>query len=100
MNTSNFQTFTPVTGGIPGTAPAVFTASTVDDEGTLTKPGYINDFYERKQIKELDWVFINYADEQSNLFLVKNIAKELESPFIQLVKMIDLKPPTPPTQEE
>ena len=99
MSTSNFQTLTPVTGGIPGTAPAVFTASTLDDEATLTKAGYINDFYEKKQIKEHDWIFINYANEQSNLFIVKNTAKEKESPSIQLVKMIDLKP-VPPSQEE
>lgn len=100
MSHSPFETLAPVTGGLLGTAPAIFTASTLDDEATLTKPGYINDFYERKQIKELDWLVINYANQQSNLFLVKNIAKEKESPSIQLVKLIDLKPPVPPSQEE
>lgn len=99
MNTSNFQTLTPVTGGIPGTAPAVFTASTVDDEATLTKVGYINDFYERKQIKDRDWMFINYdSGKQSNVFMVKNTAKEGDPPNAQLVKVTDLKP-VPPTEE-
>ncbi|MES2142690.1 MAG: hypothetical protein V4471_07420 [Pseudomonadota bacterium] len=41
--TSNFLTLTPLTGGLPGTAAAAFTASTEDDEATLTKVGYIND---------------------------------------------------------
>ncbi len=101
MNTSNFQTLTPVTGGIPGTAPAVFTASTLDDEATLTKAGYINDFYERKQIKDRDWIFINYdSGKQSNLFMVKNTAKETDPPNAQLVKILDLKPPTPPKPKE
>lgn len=100
MNLSPFVTFTPLSGGLLGTAPAIFAASTLDDEKTLTTPGYINDFYERKQIKELDWLFINYAEKQSNLFIVKNIAKEKEPPSIQLIKMIDPKPPTPPSEEE
>lgn len=100
MNLSPFETFTPLSGGLLGTAPAIFAASTLDDEATLTKPGYIDELYEQKQIKELDWVFINYAEMQSNLFMVKNTAKETEPPSIQLVKMIDLKPPVPPTQEE
>lgn len=99
MNHSPFETLTPVTGGLLGTAPALFTASTLDDEDIITKPGYINDFYERKQIKELDWLVINYAKEQSNLFLVKNVAKEKEAPSIQLVKMFDPKPPIPPSEE-
>ena len=94
-----FETFTPLSGGLLGSAPAIFAASTTDDEATLTKPGYINDLYERKQIKELDWVFINYANKQSNLFLIKNIAKEKDPPSIQLVKMIDPKPPTPPHEK-
>lgn len=97
QSTSNFETLTPLSGGFLSTASAIFTASTMDDEATLTKPGYINDFYERKQIKEQDWIFINYADEQSNLFIVKNTAKEKEPPSIQLVKMIDLKP-VPPSE--
>lgn len=100
MNTSHFETLTPLTGGILGSAPAIFAASTVDDEATLTKPGYINDLYERKQIKEQDWVFINYAEMQSNLFIVKNTAKEKEPPSIQLVKVLDLKPPAPPPSQE
>ncbi len=100
QNTSNFETLTPLSGGFLSTAPAIFTASTMDDEATLTKPGYINDFYERKQIKALDWLFINYdSGKQSNLFMVKNTAKEKESPSIQLIKMLDLKP-VPPSQEE
>ncbi|HEY2567212.1 MAG TPA: hypothetical protein VGH95_05875 [Candidatus Aquirickettsiella sp.] len=99
MSLSNFATLAPITGGLVGTAPALFTASTLDDEDTLTKPGYLNDFYENKQIKEQDWLLINYANEQSNLFLVKNVAKENEAPSIQLVKMFDPKPPTPPSEE-
>ncbi len=100
MNLSPFVSFTPLSGGLLGTAPAIFAASTTDDEAALTKPGYINDLYERKQIKEQDWLFINYAEMQSNLFIVKNTAKETDPPSIQLVKMIDLKPPTPPPSEE
>ncbi|TLY48153.1 MAG: hypothetical protein E6K54_02630 [Gammaproteobacteria bacterium] len=99
MNLSPFETFTPLNGGLLGTAPAIFAASTTDDEATLTKPGYIDDLYEQKQIKELDWVFINYSNKQSNLFLVKNMAKETDPPSIQLIKMIDPKPPTPPHEE-
>lgn len=100
MNISHFETLAPITGGLVGTAPALFTASTLDDEATLTQIGYLNDFYERKQIKERDWLLIKYANEQSNLFLVKNVAKAHEPPSIQLVKMIDLKPPVPPSPEE
>jgi nucleoid-associated protein YgaU len=100
MSLSPFETFTPLNGGLLGTAPAIFAASTTDDEATLTKPGYINELYEQKQIKEQDWLFINYAEMQSNLFIVKNTAKETELPFIQLVKMTDLKPPTPPPPHE
>jgi hypothetical protein len=100
MNLSPFETFTPLSGGLLGTAPAIFAASTTDDEATLTKPSYINDLYEQKQIKERDWIFINYANQQSNLFIVKNIAKASDPPSIQLIKMIDPKPPIPPSHEE
>ena len=75
--TSNFLTFTPTTGGIPGTAPAEFTASTADDEATITKAGYVNDLYIQKIIKDHDVVIINYnAGKNSGLFSVKNAAKE------------------------
>lgn len=99
MNQSPFETLAPITGGLVGSAPALFTASTSDNEDTLTKLGYLNDFYENKQIKEQDWLLINYANAQSNLFLVKNVAKEHEAPSIQLVKLFDLKPPVPPSEE-
>ncbi len=98
MNISSFETLTSSSGGILSTAPAAFTASTIDNEATLTKPDYINDFYERKQIKEQDWWFINYAGNQSSLFIVKNTAKK-EFLSIQLIKIIDLKP-VPPSEEE
>lgn len=94
-NTSNFQTVAPVTGGLPGTAPAVFTASTTDDETTITKAGYINDFYIRQQFKDLDLVIINYEGGKHNgLFLVENKAKAGDPPQAQLVKVVE--PPTPP----
>ncbi|RDH39917.1 MAG: hypothetical protein CFE62_006460 [Candidatus Aquirickettsiella gammari] len=101
QNISNFQTLTPLTGGILGAAPAVFAASTVDDESTLTQIGYINDFYSRKQFKDLDYVIINYdSGKQSGVFIVKNTAKEGDPPAAQLVKVINPIPPTPPPQEE
>jgi hypothetical protein len=97
MSPSHFETLTPLSGGISNTAPTIFTASTVDDEATLTKPGYLNDFYARKQIKDRDYLFINYdAGKQSGLFIVKNTAKEDDPPLAQLVKIIDPKPPIPP----
>lgn len=45
VKTSNFITFTPATGGIPGTAASLFSGSTVDDEATITKAGYVNDLH-------------------------------------------------------
>ena len=92
-NTSNFLTLSPLTGGLPGTAAAAFTASTEDDEATITKAGYINDLYIRKQVKDFDVMIVNYeSGKNSGLFSVKNTAKEGDPPQAQLVKVAG---PTP-----
>ncbi|WP_218814185.1 hypothetical protein [Rickettsiella endosymbiont of Dermanyssus gallinae] len=96
-NTSNFITFAPTTGGLTGTAGAIFTASTEDDEATITKAGYINDLFIRKVVKDYDVILINYASgKNSALFSVKNMAKEGDPPQAQLIKVAEPKPPTPP----
>ena len=96
-NTSNFKTITTAIGGLPGTAAQVFSASTDDNEATITKAGYINDLYARKQIKDFDVMIINYeSGKNSGLFSVKNTAKAGDPPQAQLIKVAEPKPPTPP----
>lgn len=57
---SNFSTLELVTGGLPGTAPQIFVASTPDSLGTITATGYLNDMSER--FKKNDVLYINYDD--------------------------------------
>jgi hypothetical protein len=96
-NTSHFITLTPVTGGLPGTAAALFSASTPDKEDVITKAGYINDLYIRKQIKDFDVMIINYeSGKNSGLFSVKNTAKSGDPPQAQLIKVAAPTPPPPP----
>lgn len=92
--TSNFLTLTPATGGLTGTAASLFSASTPDDEATITKAGYINDLYIQKIVKDFDVAIITYeAGKHNGLFSVKNTAKAGEPPQAQLVKVVE---PTPP----
>lgn len=100
VKTSNFKTFTPAIGGIPGTAASLFSGSTADDEATITKAGYVNDLYIQKIIKDYDVAIINYnAGKNSGLFSVKNKAKEGDPPQAQLIKVAEPKPPTPPPEK-
>ena len=57
---SNFESLGLVNAGLPGTAPQLFTASTVDDLATITAVGYLND--QAVRIKAGDFFFINYSD--------------------------------------
>lgn len=63
---SNFAgtggTIGQVTGGIPGTAPNIYTASTVDALATITAVGYLNDIQARYGLKNNDIFNINYSD--------------------------------------
>lgn len=99
--TSHFITFSPALGGLPGTAAAVFSASTEDDEATITKAGYVNDLYIQKVIKDFDVLIVNYdSGKNSVLFSVKNNAKAGDPPQAQLIKVAEPKPPTPPPSEQ
>ena len=60
---SNFATFTPVTAGLPGSAPIMFCASTNDSYATITAVGYLNDLF--RYVKSNDIWFINYMDESA-----------------------------------
>ncbi len=55
-----FETWGLVTGGIPGTAPQIFVASTTDNLATVTGTGYLNNFGVR--VKQNDVFYINYDD--------------------------------------
>lgn len=57
---SAFITVSYVSGGIPGTAPAVFACSTEDNLATITASGYLNDMND--QVKQNDIFHINYSD--------------------------------------
>lgn len=57
---SNFSTFGLVTGGIPGTAPQIFTCSTPDSLVTITAAGYLDDL--GTKVKANDVFYINYLD--------------------------------------
>jgi len=57
---SNFETFGVATGGLPGTAPSVFVASTADSLGTITTAGYVTDL--GSKVKANDVMLINYSD--------------------------------------
>jgi len=64
---SNFDTFTPLTAGVPGTAPVTFNASTEDDLVTLTAVGYMNDKASEGVVKRLDIVQLNYLATTQDL---------------------------------
>ena len=58
----NGGTIGQVSAGIPGTAPNIYTASTVDSLATITAVGYLNDIQPRYGLKLNDYFFINYSD--------------------------------------
>lgn len=57
---SNFETLDQVDGGLPGTGPRIYSASTVDNLGAITTAGYLNDI--NKKIKQNDLFYVNYSD--------------------------------------
>jgi hypothetical protein len=76
---SNFETLTRISGGLSGTDPALFSASTTDSFATITAAGYLDDISvlarnftgsptplsERGVVKVNDEFFINYAETGS-----------------------------------
>lgn len=62
---SNFNTFTTLVGGLPGTAPNIFSASTSDALTTVTAAGYVTDRFLRGEVKQDDIVHVNYLDASS-----------------------------------
>lgn len=61
---SAFQTFAPVSQGLPGTAPQIFIGSTVDNLATITTAGYLNDLGDK--VKANDVVYVNYSDTSTS----------------------------------
>lgn len=57
---SNFGTMSQVSGGYPGTAPQIWSASTPDDLAAITTVGYLNDLGDK--VKQNDVFYINYLD--------------------------------------
>jgi len=57
---SNFGTLSQVSGGYPGTAPQIWSASTPDNLGAITTAGYLNDLGDK--VKQNDVFYINYSD--------------------------------------
>jgi len=57
---SGFETFTPIFGGLDGSAVGLFSASTADNYSTITTAGYLNDI--NKLIKPNDIIYVNYSD--------------------------------------
>lgn len=70
---SNFDTYTPATGGIPGTAPQLIVATTDDTLGAITTAGYLSDLYGAGMTKAFDVWYINYdvdGTEACGVFVV------------------------------
>ena len=57
---SNFLSLELVTGGLPGTAPQLFSGSTPDSLATITVAGYLNDIIKKTKANDIFW--INYSD--------------------------------------
>ena len=57
---SNFDTITPATGGIPGTAPQIIAATTDDNLAAITASGYVSDLVTLGMLRVRDVLFINY----------------------------------------
>lgn len=70
---SNFDTLSPMTEGLPGTAAQIFSATTDDSLGTITASGYVADLIMNDILKPFDIIFINYSvsgSEAQGLFTV------------------------------
>lgn len=70
---SNFDTYSPATGGIPGTAPQLIVATTDDTLIQITTAGYLEDLYSAGMVRALDVFFVNYdmdGTPGSGIFLV------------------------------
>lgn len=70
---SNFDTYTPATGGIPGTAPQLIVATTDDNLAAITTAGYLSDLYGAGMTKDFDIWYINYdvdGTEACGVFVV------------------------------
>lgn len=57
---SNFSTIEQLNGGLAGTAPDIYSASTEDNLATITTAGYMNDLAQK--FKQNDVLYINYSD--------------------------------------
>jgi hypothetical protein len=70
---SNFDTYSPATGGIPGTAPQLIVATTDDTLAAITTAGYMEDLYSAGMTKARDVWYVNYdvdGTPGSGIFLV------------------------------
>lgn len=57
---SNFLTLSQVSGGLTGTAPRLFTASTNDDLAAITATGYVDDLVANGNMNRRDIIFVTY----------------------------------------
>lgn len=57
---SNFGSLEQVNGGLAGTGPNIYVASTADSLGTITAAGYLDDL--APKFKQNDVLYINYSD--------------------------------------
>jgi|SRR5690349_6482308 len=57
---SNFDTLSPISAGLPGSAPQIFTATTDDALSVITAAGYVSDKVSSGVLKAYDLLFINY----------------------------------------
>lgn len=57
---SNFETYTPIVEGLPGSSPTLWSASTADNNAAIITVGYLNDI--AAKIKPNDRFYINYSD--------------------------------------
>lgn len=70
---SAFLTLSQVSGGLPGTAPRIFTASTNGDLAAITTAGYMADLVANGTVNVFDILFINYdvdGSEAGGTFVV------------------------------
>lgn len=57
---SAFLTLSQVSGGLPGSAPRIFTASTNGNLAAITAAGYMADVVAKGLVNVLDILYINY----------------------------------------
>lgn len=60
---SNFSTLSPITEGLPGTAPTLWAASTPDTYASVIAAGYLND--QASKFKANDLMWLNFLDGPS-----------------------------------